>query len=265
MWWGATLTVILAVAHSLAQATSRVFEPRVPLARVTAYTHHMPKAWRDRAHAQDVLASFQLLYKYRVLVFVDDMMATILTPLQFLLVFPSAAPKVCEFLRDFTTRVEGLGDVCSMAAFDLEKHGNVKYGSPVPAPKRLRSRQGKLEKSLVSFATSYPEWRPGWAQRQVLRNVVGGLQGSEASLTLTRSSGLIGTGLVPGMAHGGAPGPGLEPGAGPGPVAPIARDESDAGTSDAGGAPVALLPCAESVVSGRARARRESCAKLLGS
>jgi hypothetical protein len=31
-----------------------------------------------------------------------------------------------------------------------------------------RSRQGKVEKSLLSFATTYPGWQPGAAAKQML-------------------------------------------------------------------------------------------------
>ena len=31
--------------------------------------------------------------------------------------------------------VEGLGDVCSLATFDLARHGNPRYGSPLACPK----------------------------------------------------------------------------------------------------------------------------------
>lgn len=31
--------------------------------------------------------------------------------------------------------VEGLGDVCSLATFDLARHGNPHYGSPIACPK----------------------------------------------------------------------------------------------------------------------------------
>lgn len=31
--------------------------------------------------------------------------------------------------------MEGVGDVCSLAAFDFARHGNAKYGAPAEAPK----------------------------------------------------------------------------------------------------------------------------------
>jgi hypothetical protein len=48
-----------------------------------------------------------------------------------------------------------------MATFDLDRHGNPRYGTAQGASDRaLRTRQGKVEKSLLSFAACYPTWRP---------------------------------------------------------------------------------------------------------
>jgi hypothetical protein len=54
--------------------------------------------------------------------------------------------------------VEGLGDVCALAALDPGRHGSRRYGGVAGA--HARARQGKLEKSLVSFAATHPGWPP---------------------------------------------------------------------------------------------------------
>ena len=66
-----------------------------------------------------------------------------------------------------TTYHQDAGHICSMAAFDLDRHGNPRYGGPEKAgfsgrdaPRNLRARQGKVEKSLLSFAACYPTWKP---------------------------------------------------------------------------------------------------------
>lgn len=74
-----------------------------------------------------------------------------------------------RFVKDFTTYMDGVGDVCSLSAFDLARHGNGRYGSPVNAPKSQRSRQGKMEKSLLSFAATYTTWEPSDAAKQMLQ------------------------------------------------------------------------------------------------
>ncbi len=57
------------------------------------------------------------------------------TPFVLYFSLPQCAPAILAFLRDFTVRVDGVGDICSMAGFDFERHGNAKYGSPSQAPK----------------------------------------------------------------------------------------------------------------------------------
>lgn len=51
------------------------------------------------------------------------------------------AGAILQFVRNTTTRVEGVGDVCSLALFDFDRHGNRKYGAPAHANKRMRSKQ----------------------------------------------------------------------------------------------------------------------------
>jgi hypothetical protein len=76
-----------------------------------------------------------------------------------------------QFARQFTTTAGGVGAVCSLSAFDFAKHGNGRYGAPRTARKQSRSKQGKMEKSFLSFTARYPTWEPGESGREFLRNV----------------------------------------------------------------------------------------------
>ena len=74
---------------------------------------------------------------------------------------PSCAADLTTFIRDFTVEVEGLGHVCSLSVFDIERHGNTAFGAPVDARhKAMRSRQGAIEKSLLAFHAQHPDWEP---------------------------------------------------------------------------------------------------------
>ncbi|XP_024310169.1 autophagy-related protein 9 isoform X5 [Brachypodium distachyon] len=68
------------------------------------------------------------------------------------------------FISDFTVYVDGVGDVC-------RSHGNRSYGSPVDAVKSMRSSQGKMEKSLVSFQSTYISWEPNTDSKKFLCNL----------------------------------------------------------------------------------------------
>ena len=76
-----------------------------------------------------------------------------------LVVLPNRAAAILEFVRSFTVYVEGVGHVCSLALFDFERHGDVRYGAPVNGPPEMRSRDGKMEKSYVNFRAQHPSWR----------------------------------------------------------------------------------------------------------
>ena len=67
--------------------------------------------------------------------------------------------EILEFVRTFTVYVEGVGHVCSFALFDFARHGDVRYGAPVDAPKSQRSRDGKMEQAYLNFKSQHPTWR----------------------------------------------------------------------------------------------------------
>ena len=72
---------------------------------------------------------------------------------------PFRAAEILEFVRTFTVHVEGVGHVCSFALFDFARHGDVRYGAPVDAPKSQRSRDGKMEQAYLNFKSQHPTWR----------------------------------------------------------------------------------------------------------
>lgn len=51
------------------------------------------------------------------------------------------AESICCFIRDNSIHVPGLGDVCSLAQFDFERHGSRRYGGPDNVRRDHRSRQ----------------------------------------------------------------------------------------------------------------------------
>lgn len=68
---------------------------------------------------------------------------------------------ILQFVRDTTTRVEGVGDVCSLAVFDFDRHGNRKYGALAHANKRMRSKQVRVVMHSLHGCTFTPG--PPWA------------------------------------------------------------------------------------------------------
>jgi len=74
---------------------------------------------------------------------------------------PQCSGALLQFFRESTAYVEGVGSVCSCATFvHAEKHGNIKYGAKLSGDKQTRMKQGKLEKSILTFKVNNPEWTP---------------------------------------------------------------------------------------------------------
>lgn len=168
VWWLALLGVILAAARALViEHSTAAFDPGLALLEVAAHTHHLPRHWRGRAHTLEVQEEFASLFRYRALLFLEELASVVLTPVLLWYSLPRCVDRVLQFVEAHTVHIEGVGDACSLAAFDLRRHGNSKYGSPCQAPKGARSRQGKMEKSLVSFAAAYPTWEPAGDGREV--------------------------------------------------------------------------------------------------
>ncbi|EIE20298.1 APG9-domain-containing protein [Coccomyxa subellipsoidea C-169] len=168
VWWAATLGIVLAVSRAFIAEAGVAFEPELALLEVVAHTHWLPRHWRGRAHTQEVQQQFQELFQFKALLFLEEMASIVLTPFVLYFSLPKCAPAILAFVRDFSVHVPGVGDICSLGAFDFERHGNSKYGSPSQAPKAARSRQGKMEKSFLSFAATYPTWEPDSAAKQML-------------------------------------------------------------------------------------------------
>jgi autophagy-related protein 9 len=81
------------------------------------------------------MPTLRLFWRAQALLFLEEMASIVVTPFILYFSLPKCAPAILAFMRDFTVHVPGVGDICSLAAFDFQRHGNPKYGSPARAPK----------------------------------------------------------------------------------------------------------------------------------
>ena len=151
------------------------YEPEKAMAEVASMTHHMPRHWRGRAHTSEVQRELSGMFQLKIQLFLEEMLSVALTPYILYYVMPPRVGDIVAFVADNTVEVEGVGSVCSMAVFDLSRHGNAKYGSSPGgssgSSKTSRSRQGKVEKSLLTFIATYPTWEPPAGAKALLANM----------------------------------------------------------------------------------------------
>ena len=157
LWWLAMASTLLAVSRSFSTHSPRTTQPDALLRGVAQHTHYMPDHWRRRGYTRDVYLEFAR--STQLIILLQEFLGCVTTPILLIFVMPFRAAEILEFVRTFTVHVEGVGHVCSFALFDFARHGDVRYGAPVDAPKSQRSRDGKMEQAYLNFKSQHPTWR----------------------------------------------------------------------------------------------------------
>lgn len=160
IWYTAFFGLILAVSRSFIPEEPIAYKPEEYMDEVVENTHYFPRRWRGKCHTKSVQSEFRSLFKLKVTIFFEEIASIFLTPFILFFSLPECAPRILEFIQDFTVDIEGVGHVCSLGMFSFERHGNQRYGSQFQSEKKLRSRQGKMEKSFLSFCNYYEHWEP---------------------------------------------------------------------------------------------------------
>ncbi|KAG2308687.1 hypothetical protein Bca4012_082224 [Brassica carinata] len=170
-WYAAVFGAITAISRAAISDELLVLDPVGTMAAVVQHTHYMPKRWRGKENKDDVRLELETLFQYTGMMLLEEIASIFITPFLLMFVVPKRVDDILQFIRDFTVDIEGVGNVCSFSAFDFENHGNAKYGSPRNASRDMRSSQGKMEKSFLSFQSSYPSWESDSLGKQFLSNL----------------------------------------------------------------------------------------------
>ena len=181
-----------------------IFCPELLLKSVLAHIHYMPATWRTKAHTSNVRNEFSKFFQLKITFFVEELMSPLVTPLILIFSFRNRGLEIVDFLRNFSIDVAGVGDVCSFAQLDVHKHGNPhwmdadevapnvgkgaagdgeEHGRPLPS-QAIQSEDGKTELSLVNFALTNPDWKPGQASEVFLANLKGQVR-KDASMMIS--------------------------------------------------------------------------------
>lgn len=171
LWYLAICGLIVASARPLVIDRHENFEPDQAFTAMVEHTHYFPSRWRNKVHSPETYAAFSVLFPFKVATFLYEMLSIFVVPLILIFYLPKQAGDITRFVKDFTETRSELGDVCSFAVFDFERHGNAKYGSHVPHDKYYRSRQGKMEKSFITFLANNPNWEPSENGKLLVRKV----------------------------------------------------------------------------------------------
>lgn len=149
---------IWAMTRGMVSEETLVFNPEYALRNVIEYTHYMPDHWQGRLHSFEVKQEFSELYKMKVVIFLEEVMGIITTPMLLLFSLPKCSDQIVDFFREFTIHVDGLGYVCSFAVFDFQKgvgHTGQQGGRQDPREDYYTTKHGKMAASYYGFIDNY--------------------------------------------------------------------------------------------------------------
>lgn len=149
---------IWATTRGMVSEETLVFNPEYALRNVIEYTRYVPDHWKNKLHSSEVKQEFSELYKMKVVIFLEEMMGIVTTPMLLLFSLPRCSDQIVDFFREFTIHVDGLGYVCSFAVFDFQKGpGNTGPQGPRPDVREdyYSTKHGKMAASYYGFLDNY--------------------------------------------------------------------------------------------------------------
>lgn len=170
------LGVALPICRGFIPDESLVWCPESLLQGVVMHTHYLPPNWKGHAHTSKVKEEFQQLFQYRFVALLEDVVSPLLTPyLLWRWVYPRSLD-IVDFFRNFTVSVVGVGDVCSFAQMDIKKHGNPDWQLSTSSHEEVpdqyqQAEEGKVELSLMHFATTNPDWVPPKEAKDFIKSI----------------------------------------------------------------------------------------------
>ncbi|KAK1826858.1 autophagy protein Apg9-domain-containing protein [Podospora conica] len=167
LFYTAVFGGIWAFARGSVSEENTVFDPEYALRNVIEYTHYQPDHWQDRLHSYDIKMEFSMLYKMRIIIFLEELLSILTVPFVCFSSLPKSSDQIIDFFREFTIHIDGLGYVCSFAEFDFKKA----VGTSKPAGGEggggggggggdvrddyYATKHGKMEASYYGFLGNY--------------------------------------------------------------------------------------------------------------
>jgi autophagy-related protein 9 len=179
VFWVSVMVGIFSVAHGALPDETESHDPVLHLKEVLMYIHYMPAHWKDRLHSNEVRAEFSTLYANKVLIFLEEIISLVLTPIILYRNSNDRCERIVDFFRESTVHVEGVGNQCNFAVFNFKKHQNVVENTTtaLQEPDGLRDdyfglKDDKMAASIHNFAQYYSAYN----QRQSSRRPLHGYQ-----------------------------------------------------------------------------------------
>jgi autophagy-related protein 9 len=192
LYFAGIFGLILTVTSSMSVTDLIKGDSQLYLDQVASHIHYRPSSW-NVATSPEVMQDVKSLFSYRIGIFFSSILGILIGPFWLIFSLPKYADDILQFIQEFTQYDSQLGYVCSLSSFDqLNKHGNPKYGAPLRSLAEKNgangTKNGKMEKSIITFAQNHPQWVPPADCQEMIRDIRDYLVSSSMSMSKGKSS-----------------------------------------------------------------------------
>eukprot|EP00494_Astrolonche_serrata_P028636 UN28903 len=160
--------------------TPETKDAREAMQHLLKFTHYLPRSWIQNAHMPHVKQEFQSLYQSKVAIVFNELFNVLFNPFILMFTLPDCAEKIVEFVLLNSINISGVGTICKFSQLKIDQTGFDENNADVEEPliqshgDRVVSsplKDGKLEKSIVTFAMNHPRWQTDPIQTDLLLSV----------------------------------------------------------------------------------------------
>ena len=160
---------VITCTKSLLPDENLVFIPDQLMERILVHVHYLPESWHGCYHTKKVRSEFSMLFQYKFVQIVEELLSPIITPFILLFWLRPKSAELVDFFYTYTVEVEGIGNVCSFAQMDIGKHGTPRWhnlnktkdvSGNAHQNAEVCNDDGRTEMSLLHFTFTNPEYQP---------------------------------------------------------------------------------------------------------
>jgi autophagy-related protein 9 len=109
---------ISAASRGLIKSPSdSIYNPEDIMKKVSKYTYYMPFEWNNKCNTYYVRNEFLKMFKYKIFLFLNDLLSVITTPIILIFVLPKQSEKIINFLINNTVYKKESGNNCVFSQF----------------------------------------------------------------------------------------------------------------------------------------------------
>lgn len=98
-----------------------VFDLEYVMCNVIEYIYYEFDYWKDRFYSYDIKLEFVELYKFKIVIFLEEILGILIMLFVFFFSFFKCSDQIIDFFWEFMFYIDGLGYVCIFVEFDFKK------------------------------------------------------------------------------------------------------------------------------------------------